>query len=475
MFMIKLPKSLEKLYNEISKSDRIFIYIRNGRSSIALKSDIDKLKPCLGQSANPSVSCRNNACNFISTITYGGGILYEWKDSKMIVVDPESIPIIKQKAALAVCDATTVSKDFCYTCGLSIPFKYLNSPRTCPSCLINNILYCTSCGESGFFSVLLGTGANASKDVIIKATAKIPSQRNPEKPEIVQLHVCSSCFKKIPRCVKCDHCVLDESLYAMVGEQCFCTRCYSVINDYTFRPNPVFQSLKTEVTPNVFFGLELEVEMKRPFGKFTDIVARGFHDDVKSVAYLKRDASISNGFEIVSHPGTLKWWNDKNNPLITPIRKLVATCESWSSETCGIHVHMSNDAFNSSTHKATFAYFMTAFPLFTSFIAERYNAKQSPFNSMYVRSNEYAAAPDRHTAINFATPSQRTTEVRVFKGNLKWQRILKNIQYVDAVTQYTLNAKRKDLSVAGFLEFVNKNAKDYQELQLFAKDYKKAI
>jgi hypothetical protein len=104
---------------------------------------------------------------------------------------------------------------------------------------------------------------------------------------------------------------------------------------------------------------------------------------------------------------------------------------------------------------ALFVEFMYENPYFTAFVSERYQDKQAVFldeiqkNLWSIFYDGYTV--DRHTAINLFTTagspfiSQETVEVRTFKGNMKRDRILKSIEFLQAliafVRKYSVNVK----------------------------------
>lgn len=240
----------------------------------------------------------------------------------------------------------------------------------------------------------------------------------------------------------------------------------SVIKEYNYKPIPIFLSLGDE--PDLgkkFYGVEIEVEMKRKFSGLTKAISSRFDKDVKGIAYLKKDSSLAcnkldnavlEGFEIVTHPGTFEWWEAENNPLFPALSKLSVTCESWASENCGMHIHVSKKAFlsKSTGDRSSYIGALTGFillignnPGFCAVVGDRYQSAQAgSFNVLGEYAYQIASGEkviDRHAAVN--VNNKDTVEVRFFRGNLKRERILKNIEFVDSAVAFSVENAYKEI------------------------------
>ena len=252
-----------------------------------------------------------------------------------------------------------------------------------------------------------------------------------------------------------------------------CRKCMpNVFIDYNTKPSPEFLG-----KPGPHFGIELEVEMKNGFAPYLETVASRFSEELEGFIYLKKDSSLAldGGFEIISHPASLRYWQDNDLKFWEAIKKLSVTCESWSADNCGLHVHIGRNEFKDYPHMARFYYFITSNKLFSAFIAERYQAKQSPFANVNSIEDcigivDGSIKLDKHTAINIH-PVIPTIEVRIFKGNMKKQRILKNIEFVHAVWDFS--RENPDLTVDQFISFVKERQSEYPNLHKYIAKYKK--
>jgi hypothetical protein len=284
--------------------------------------------------------------------------------------------------------------------------------------------------------------------------------------------LCRECYTTLfAQCPQCLELVAKETINEEGCQACLKT----VIKDYNFHPDPRFLHPKGQQPASSlpYMGLELEVEMKERYTDKKEVVARRFHKAAQGSVYLKHDSSIFCGFEIVSHPGTFEWWSDPDNPALAAIKKLTKTCQSFWCENTGIHVHISRDKFVNNWHRALFVHFITLNKEFSSFVAERYQGNTAAFkfelDQNLATLIQGAGKMERHAAVNLSS-SQPTIEVRIFKGNLRTDRILKDIEYIQAVFEYTHRlAINKNPGIRAFtMDNVNE-LNEHLEPQIFKK------
>jgi hypothetical protein len=114
-----------------------------------------------------------------------------------------------------------------------------------------------------------------------------------------------------------------------------------IVNDDcedSYRPSPFFFG-----SGKYHFGFELEVEA-RGNGRFSGATA--VQDALGGRVYMKDDASIDDGFEIVTHPHTLENYHKEFDWKFLDKLKREGIAHGILS-TCGLHVHVSRTAFGS--------------------------------------------------------------------------------------------------------------------------------
>lgn len=76
------------------------------------------------------------------------------------------------------------------------------------------------------------------------------------------------------------------------------------VHEYSYRPEYEFHQTDVDTASHkLYFGFELEIEVGSSIPDACDVVEK------QTYLYMKHDSSISRGFEIVSHPGTLHYWH----------------------------------------------------------------------------------------------------------------------------------------------------------------------
>lgn len=162
-------------------------------------------------------------------------------------------------------------------------------------------------------------------------------------------NVCDTC--KDENYAMCPHCGewfrTDNGYWDNdISDDTYCSEdCFSeatggrYFHDYSYKPYPDFHKCAGETVVSGYYGVELELELDGADRADTakDITVTG-----KEFVYCKRDGSLDDGIEIVSHPATYKYH-------MTDIwRKIIDTAveDGMRSETsCGLHVHASRTLF----------------------------------------------------------------------------------------------------------------------------------
>lgn len=248
----------------------------------------------------------------------------------------------------------------------------------------------------------------------------------------------------------------------------------SYVMSYSYKPSPIFHGKSDK---NLFFGLELEVEYRRNdhdgYNDGAAMVHNHFNDGANRV-YLKHDGSLQNGFEIVTHPHTLEKFQGLDWSILS--RMTEAGWRSWDTNRCGIHVHVSREAFEQSydgqrdTHQIKFIKLIYDNRQHVQRLAGRRSswAKFDDKGKIVRKVKNKWQSDGRYSAVN-VEPSA-TIEVRVFKGSLRKERVLACIEFVHAAVEYT-----RDLPVVytespfawtSFMTYVFNNRKTYPNLMV---------
>lgn len=267
-------------------------------------------------------------------------------------------------------------------------------------------------------------------------------------------HLCNVCYDQEIECGDCGH-------YYHESDDHVCYMDSSGIYGYQYKPDPRFYGQDT-----YYFGLELEVEDEGGVGckQGANIVK----DALGERAYLKYDASLNNGFEIVSHPHSFNEFKLLNWDFMRELRRF--GFRSWDTETCGIHLHISRTAFKKDgrrdeAHELRFQKLVYDNAKSVCKIAGR-TSSYARFDDKgkLVSKVKLGQTADRYEAINIT--NDHTLEIRVFRGSLKTSRVLSAIEFVHSAVEYTRNMKitpkENPLSWHRFVAYVVENRDRYE-------------
>lgn len=273
-----------------------------------------------------------------------------------------------------------------------------------------------------------------------------------------------------------------------------CKKCeHKIIKEWSYKPVPVFYSTEYKDN-NRYLGIELEVEIKPSVKELVsrkDVAYRldnWVNSGENKFIYFKNDSSIGSsrisdryfgGFEIVTHPATFEYWKSEGpSSFWSALSKTAKIAQSYPSGNCGMHIHVSKDGFESKLHQAAFGWFIENRLYLTALVSERPSNKHFSVvgknNWFYVVNSANYISEDHHSMVSF---TDKTLEVRCFRGNMKKERILKNIEFVDALAEWTLQeinngnitgvAKFKLLTSKEFLNYIDKNKEKYCNLHKY--------
>jgi hypothetical protein len=356
-----------------------------------------------------------------------------------------------------------------------------NPSGLCTDCMAMRHIECSQCHENTF-SVLSGTMIrNDETNLICNTCYKSQKWRqcnwceyldHVDSKNLVVLATgepaCKACFEK--KCFKCKKCLKlwHDEAYALLDH---CQDCSHLLDEkatafrihgHSYKPN--YHRFYGESKDCLYFGMELEVEALK--GRKRD-AAYKITQDCPEV-YVVHDGSINYGFEIVTHPMTFDYFNTKFNLDAIEAMGTNKLCCSWR-KTCGIHFHVSKSAFTP-MHQYRFIKFLYMNQEFCEIIGQRKFNRYcaNPKRSGHLAALELAYSKrqeNRYEFVNMQNPA--TIELRFFKGNLLKDRILKNIEFVKALYDYTKNESYSKINANGFIDYVNKNCYLFKHLHKF--------
>jgi hypothetical protein len=239
------------------------------------------------------------------------------------------------------------------------------------------------------------------------------------------------------------------------------------INSYSYRPAMNFHKLSNENENAPFFGIELEVERKNSNGlKHKYMAGMIKHEHW----YFKTDGSLTDGFEIVSHPMTFNYIQQSEKSFTESLKKLVENgYNSYDANTCGMHIHISKNNFTT-WHLYRFLKFFVENKEFITSISQRKieklkkwaNIEDDNDTSLIYKAKKKDGNSERYVAINLK--NSQTIEIRIFRGTLNINSFMKNIEFSHALFMYT--KENKEISLDGFKNYIQSSC-DYSNLKKF--------
>ena len=316
-----------------------------------------------------------------------------------------------------------------------IPFQ---DELLCPVCLDEQTTVCSCCGERIYKTDNSGTDT-------------IP--------------LCEDCYDNhYERCTHCGALIHRRDTYYR-GDDPYCYDCYHTlpaqgINDYYFKPEPIFYG-----TGKRYFGVELEVDEGGESDSNAERVLDIANSD-RELIYCKHDGSLNDGFEIVTHPMTLDF-HENNMPwaeIMEEAKKMGYL--SHQAETCGLHVHVNRTTFGNteSEQEAAIARVLYFFEKFWEELlkfsrrtqrqldhwAARYGYKEKPKDILDHAKGHNSAG--RYTAVNLT--NRDTVEFRMFRGTLKYSTLIATLELLDNICEMAVYLTDKDVQGLSWTSFV---------------------
>ena len=246
-----------------------------------------------------------------------------------------------------------------------------------------------------------------------------------------------------------------------------CFRDRTGINSYSYKPEPVFYG-----NGPAFMGIELEIEATDNSQMTAEQIARLFSGRFGiDNFYAKSDGSLTvgQGVEIVSHPRDLDSWRVIADEMAETLQTVsLAGGKSWDIDKCGLHIHVSKNAFVSNTHQAMFGLAIIRNQVWAERLAGRsafyanFDRLQRPGAILSTIRSPWSA--EHRDAVNYG--NDHTIEVRIFRPSLSIGRIMACLEFMDGLRIMTQQVTVNDfthgaLHYRNIEDFFNANANKY--------------
>lgn len=227
-------------------------------------------------------------------------------------------------------------------------------------------------------------------------------------------------------------------------QQMMCKNCHEIfcgnIYDAGYIPKPVFYG-----NGDYFFGIELETESDDNKNSVAGKIIQN------PLFYCKEEESLDNGFEVVSHPFSWDFFTKNKDCFNEMLDTLEYNCCNSGKDTCGMHIHISYEAFPSKDILCKILQFFYDEKEFITLISERnpeklnHWAKLDENQSVVDRKKQTLTncGEGKYYAVNL---NPKTVEIRIFQGTMDFFNFYKNIEFVKAMIDFTLNTKQQDIN-----------------------------
>lgn len=213
------------------------------------------------------------------------------------------------------------------------------------------------------------------------------------------------------------------------------------------------------------FGVELECEAKRGYSQ-SDLCAALGGKDGNGTYILKDDGSLSNGAELVTLPYSLEHHREKfgwSRILDSEVARIGKS--GTGTNACGIHVHVNRRALSPLTIGKMIVFLNNADngDLVTT-IAQR--ASNGYCSRDVNKKLTDIHCGNRYDLLNVS--GRNTVEFRLFKGNLRPERVLKNLEFCHALVRFCeQNGIKASSRGSKFLQWISSRDATYPNLHKF--------
>lgn len=279
--------------------------------------------------------------------------------------------------------------------------------------------------------------------------------------------LCYDCYSRYyTTCESCGELIRNDEAY-YEDDYPYCHSCYQKLEDkaiksYNYKPDPIFFG-----SGNLFMGVELEVDK----GGECDDSAQVLLDSANlhgERIYCKHDGSISDGFEIVSHPMTLEYHTDKMNWEDILGKAVDMGYRSHDTSTCGLHIHCNRSAFGETyenqekiigrivfffeKHWLELVRFSRRTPDNLNHWAARYATISTSTEETYKKAKDKRLG--RYVAVNLE--NDETVEFRMFRGTLCYRTFLACLELIDEICYHAINMTDAQMEGMSWSDFVSR-------------------
>lgn len=282
--------------------------------------------------------------------------------------------------------------------------------------------------------------------------------------------VCVNCSDDWCSCSCCGEVMrVSDAVYDDDSCEYYCADCApaSRLHSYGYKPAPVFGTTEGDDGESCYLGeaLTFGVELECDGGdSVSDALAD--IDRITDRCYCKHDGSLSDGYEIVTHPGTLAWHKERFPWADVCKASLDNGFRSHDTDTCGLHVHVGRAQLGDNPCDTAAKMSLITYRLKDWFIRfsrrggeSRWAKYAKPETRLgddkrgFLREYYDQLRSDRYRAVNVQNRS--TVEVRIFRGTLNPSTVLASLELVSNLALYAKENELEDCLAVTWDELVH--------------------
>ena len=245
------------------------------------------------------------------------------------------------------------------------------------------------------------------------------------------------------------------------------------LREHNAKPRPTFHG-----KDDYYLGIELEVEAPD-----YDRRAKGLAiSKAPRYCYAKEDSSLNcYGWELVTHPIARSTWlsaKAKASP-VTRLFDLVSGLvslgyTSHDGDRCGLHVHVSRSAFRGGLRTSHFYWFQKLVNgnLFFK-LSQRSSGNLTFCQRRTMKPAEVRVGPRNASRYYAVNPTSQTVEVRLFRGNMREDRVRKAVESVVAAVEFSRTLTSRDWASdldGDFCRWVSERKATYPNLYAYLRE-----
>ena len=289
--------------------------------------------------------------------------------------------------------------------------------------------------------------------------------------------LCNHCYDNYySHCDGCGRLIHnDDAYYEDDSDFAYCRECYEMrkkrpIKSYNYKPEPIFYG-----SGDLFFGVELEIDKGGEEHENAETLLNIAKKDGERI-YCKHDGSITDGFEIVSHPMSLEYHMKNMNWKELFSKAIELNYRSHNTSTCGLHIHCSRAAFGNTFEEqekvvGRMVFFverhwneLVRFSRRTLETLGRWASRYATISPTTEETYEKAKGRymGRYMAVNLENSD--TVEIRLFRGTLRYETFIAALQLVGEICDCAINMTDREMEEMSWLDFVQRISEDKAEL-----------